>query len=350
MQRKFNFTDGLLKKIQHGATRLGSKLKLIPTFFSLGSGQLSRVRKSWQGSDASDRVFLYKPRRHMGSRKRQYIVHEPAQSRAQQVRPLVLVLHGCKQDHYAIQHISAFNEVADKYGFVVAYPFITSYRGLRFENCWGWWFDREIHAGAGEVEDLRQIIEEIQLNYQIDPNHIHVAGLSSGAGMSVAMMVAHTDKIASGAVVAGVPYAERAEAVRHVLNKIPRNKPLAKIVDAMQKEMGEQARMVPIQIIHSHDDQTVDIQSAENIRDSWGLCFGIDTQTAVKASTGVHGGTLWQHCLYGGVKGSSAVETLFLHGPGHGWYGGNEGEFSFPDGPNISEKIWAFFAAHPRVD
>jgi hypothetical protein len=54
----------------------------------------------------------------------------------------------------------------------------------------------------------------------------------------VAMMVAHPDKIASGAAVAGVPYAERAEAVRHAFNKVPRNRPIAAIVSAMQTEMG----------------------------------------------------------------------------------------------------------------
>lgn len=237
--------------------------------------------------------------------------------------------------------------MADKYGFLVAYPFITSYGGLRFENCWGWWFEREIHGGQGEVEDLWQIVEEIKLNYAVDPDHIHVAGLSSGAAMAVAMMVAHADKIASGASVAGVPYADRADAVKHALNKTARNKPVEKIVEAMQKEMGDASHAVPIQIIHSHQDETVDIQSAFNLRDSWGACFGIDTQQAEKYRPGQDGSTSWEHRLYGNHNGLSVIETLFLQGPGHGWYGGYAGQFSYPDGPNISQRIWKFFSAHP---
>ena len=41
------------------------------------------------------------------------------------------------------------------------------------------------------------------------------------------------------------------------------------------------------------------------------------------------------------------IETLFLEGPGHGWYGGNAGEFSYPDGPDIKLGMWKFFKAHP---
>jgi poly(hydroxyalkanoate) depolymerase family esterase len=244
----------------------------------------------------------------------------------------VVVLHGCRQDNRDIETITGFNELADRHGFLVAYPFITSYRGLRNRNCWGWWFEREIHAGAGEVEDLWQIIEEIKLHYPVDPRRIHVSGLSSGAGMAVAMMVAHADKIASGAAVAGVPYAEKADAVRHELNREPRNRPVVAIVSAMQEEMGAAARAVPIQIVHSKNDDKVDINSAKVLRDSWGHCFGIDTRRAFKKYAGQDRGTRWEHSEYRNDGGKSVIETLFLQGPGHGWYGGNPGDFSFPEG------------------
>ena len=218
-----------------------------------------------------DETHTFHARAYSGSRTRFYLVHVPRRSIVRRPRPLVVVLHGCHQDNRDIEHISGFNQLADRHGFLVAYPFVTSYRGLRSKNCWGWWFDREIHAGSGEVEDLWQIVEEIKLRYAVNHRRIHVTGLSSGAGMAVAMMVAHPDKIASGAAVAGVPYAERAEAVRHAFNKVPRNRPIAAIVSAMQAEMGETPRTVPIQIVHSENDDKVDIQSAKILRDSWGV-------------------------------------------------------------------------------
>ena len=48
--------------------------------------------------------------------------------------------------------------------------------------CWEWWIDANIHEGRGEVADLAEIVKEVQHDYQVDPNRIHIAGLSSGAG------------------------------------------------------------------------------------------------------------------------------------------------------------------------
>ena len=65
----------------------------------------------------------------------------------------------------------------------MVYPFITSYGGLREENCWGFWMDEQIHEGRGEVQDLAGIIAEVRRDYRVDPDRIHIAGLSSGAAM-----------------------------------------------------------------------------------------------------------------------------------------------------------------------
>lgn len=307
---------------------------------------LSYIHELRRGTSPGDISHIFHARRYRGSRTRSYLVHIPRGKVDSKPRPLVLVLHGCRQDNHDIEAISGFNKLADRHGFLVAYPFVTSYSGMRLKNCWGWWFDREIHAGAGEVEDLWQIIEDIKQAYPVDEARIHVTGLSSGAGMAVAMMVAHADKIASGAAVAGIPYAEKAEAVRHAFNRVPRNRPVDAIVSDMQAEMGENRRSVPIQIVHSKNDQTVDIQSAINLRDSWGQCFGIDTLNPYKVNKGRTGSADWESNRYRNGGGESTIETLFLDGPGHGWYGGNPGDFSYPDAPDVSHNIWKFFASH----
>lgn len=318
---------------------------------SLFRGGVQAALLAWQerGREtlSDDQTHTFSAQKYPGSRMRLYLVHVPRGIWVRRPLPLVVVLHGCNQDNQDIEHISGFNQLADRHGFLVAYPFITSYRGLRNKNCWGWWFDREIHAGAGEVEDLWQIVEDIKLRYAVNHRRIHVTGLSSGAGMAAAMMVAHADKIASGATVAGVPYAERAEAVRHAFNKVPRYRPIVSIVSAMQAEMGTNSRAIPIQIVHSKNDQTVEIQSAKNLRDSWGHCFGVDTRNPYKMSNGQVGSSNWEHNLYRNGGKKSVIETLFLEGPGHGWYGGNPGDHSFPDAPDIKQSIWKFFVSHP---
>ncbi len=145
-------------------------------------------------------------RAYPGSRNREYIVHLPTNSNGSEPMPLVMVLHGCNQTHETIKHDTDFDSLADQEGFAVVYPFITSYNGLRNRNCWGFWFDEHIHEGGGEVQDLRSIVEEVQRDYKIDPNRIHITGLSSGAGMAVAALVAHSELFASGSPTAGLPY------------------------------------------------------------------------------------------------------------------------------------------------
>jgi poly(hydroxyalkanoate) depolymerase family esterase len=328
--RFFQKLSGFTKNIYSGLkTRIGS-------FF-----------RRWRALPQNDTAYTFRSRDYRGSRMRRYRVHVPPNSSSRATLPLVMVLHGCRQDNEDIERISAFNDVADKFGFIVAYPFVTSYRGMRTINCWGWWFDREIHRGAGEVEDLWQIIEEISTNHKVDQQRIHVTGLSSGAAMTVAMLVAHADRIASGAAVAGLAYAERPEAVRHLFNRRPRNRPTSEIVAAMQRELGNNPRVVPIKIVHSLNDETVDMQSAKNLRDSWTQCFGIDIGASTRSTQGRTGRADWEEVKYFNGSRKSVIETLFLTGPGHGWYGGNPGDYSYPEAPDISKLIWKFFEKHP---
>jgi poly(hydroxyalkanoate) depolymerase family esterase len=258
-----------------------------------------------------------------------------------------MVLHGCRQNSADIRCISNFDTIADREGFIVVYPFVTGYSGIRIRNCWGWWLDSEIRPGAGEVEDLWQIVEQVRGEVSVDDRHIHIAGLSSGGAMAVAAMVAHFDKIASGAAVAGVPYLETPRAISYGAPSGARFKPTEHVVSAMKSIMGEHGRPGPIFIVHSSDDPIVDIQAARNIRDSWAACFNMDATRPGSESSGSAAGAPWVHTRYRETGKRSAVETLFIEGRGHGWYGGNPGRYSYPAAPDTSELMWCFFKRHP---
>ena len=278
-----------------------------------------------------------------GSRDREYLVHIPSgYDPAKPPRPLVVVLHGCHEDHEAIRHDTGFNEVADREGFLVVYPFITSYDGWRSKNCWGFWKAKHIHEGGGEVQDIAGVIKEIQRDYRVDPDRIHIAGLSSGAAMAVAALVAHSELIASGCSTAGVPYNETPKALAGNC------KPVEEVVQAMDAEMGDGKRPVPILVIHSTGDSVVNIRASENIRDSWGQAFGVDTSSPVQSISGVTKGTPWTHPRYGGGDGGTLVETLVVEGLPHGWYGGRDGKYAFSNAPNTTQLAWEFFKSHPR--
>jgi poly(hydroxyalkanoate) depolymerase family esterase len=315
-------------------------------------GLLGRLRQRLRSRPPADRsgerelVRTFQRRSYPGSRNRRYRLHLPAGFRSSGRYPLVMVLHGCRQTENDIRQVSGFDRVADEAGFIALYPFVTSYAGLRGRNCWGWWFDNEIHRGAGEVEDLWQIVEEVCRDYPVERRCIHVAGLSSGGGMAVAMMVSHARRIAAGAVVAGVPFGESAGAVKMMRVVRPWFRPIGEIRRAMQHAMGSEHRPVPIFIVHSDGDETLPLQAAVNIRESWRACFELPKGQPSHSSRGTTRGTSWEHCVYADAARKPIVETLFLSGPGHGWYGGRAGAYSYPDAPDISRLMWDFFRHH----
>lgn len=300
-----------------------------------------------RAGSGQDLERTFKARPYLGSRDRQYVLRLPRGYTGRRPIPLVMVLHGCNQLHTDIRDITGFDDLADREGFAVVYPFVTSYPDVRLENCWGWWQANEIRPGCGEVQDLWEIVEEIRGEYLIDPRRIHVTGLSSGAGMTVAMLIAHAGKIASGAAVAGVPYSETPHAIKASVNSRARLRPLRRVVMAMNNAMRHNKRPVPLFIVHGFDDPVVDIEAATNLRDSWAMCFGIDPRASVRTRDGRSGDLAWTHQRHRGVDRRPLVETLFIHGGGHGWYGGNPGPFSYPDGPKISTHMWRFFRDNP---
>ena len=296
-------------------------------------------------SRESARVFHR--RSYPGSRTRRFELHVPNGHRDDSTMPLLMVLHGCHQTSADIRCISNFDTIADREGFIAVYPFVTGYSGMRIRNCWGWWLDREIRPGAGEVEDLWQIVEQVREEVSIDDRRIHIAGLSSGGAMAVAAMVAHFDKIASGAAVAGVPYSETTRAISYGASSGAAFKPAEQVASAMKSIMGEHGRPSPIFIVHSSDDPIVEIQAARNIRDSWAACYGMDVTRPASESSGSEAGAPWVHRRYRQTRKRSAIETLFIESRGHGWYGGNPGKYSYPAAPDTSELMWRFFKRHP---
>ncbi len=342
---RIKYLDGIVDRGSRPIKVLLSRLSAASTSSKALLTRISQIQSPFRRT-GENRSYTFKAKTYPGSRTRRYTVHIPPGYNWRRSTPLVMVLHGCLQCDEQIQHVSNFDAIADKAGFVVVYPFVTSYSGLRIKNCWGWWSKNQIEAGGGEVEDLWGIIEQVKAEFNIDRKRIHVAGLSSGAAMATAMMVVHGHKIASGGTVAGVPYSETQRAVATPLSGWQQFKSVKDVSNAMTVGMDEKKRNIPIFIVHSKNDRTVDIQAAYNIRDSWAECFEIDISKRIKVNSGKTFDTPWVHTKYLNGSRKTLIETLFVEGPDHGWYGGKSGDFSYPEAPNISRLFWNFFRNH----
>lgn len=307
-----------------------------------------------------------------GSRERNYKVYVPTGIITP--APMVMALHGCKQTHDDVLNDWGMKAAADRYGFILVAPFITTYDGLRNQNCWGFWFEQHIHEGGGEVEDLHQIALQVESNFPIDPNRRFITGLSSGGAMAVAAAVAHNEYWAAAAPAAGLPYSEDAASVS-LSGQCPGSATFHSVSQVAADMAGEadDAYPIPLMVLQNRKDCTVLLTAANNIRDAHLQVFGpvnFKTAAATKASDTVcspyyqnnYGCQRITYTQDGTTATRSLVETVFYDGSlatpntqdtdhGHYWAGGaegNNGKWSVQVGPSYPDIVWDFFSRHSR--
>lgn len=306
------------------------------------------------------------------SRARDYKVYVP--DNLATPAPMVMALHGCKQTNNDVLNDWGLTAAADNYGFILVAPFITSYDGLRNENCWGFWFDHHRHQGAGEVEDLHQIALAVESAYSIDPNRRFITGLSSGGAMTIDAAVAHNEYWAAAAPASGLPYGEDSASVSlsgqcpgsATFHNVPR------VVSDMQGELDD-SYPIPMMVLQNENDCTVLKTAADNARDAHLQVFGtanFDTPAEAEASSTACTPAYLNdyNCVHtrytqdSTLNTRSVVETVYLDGPlatpntldtdhGHYWVSGengNNGKWSIKTGPSYPDIIWDFFNRHSR--
>ncbi|MDN3649472.1 PHB depolymerase family esterase [Reinekea marina] len=307
------------------------------------------------------------------SQTRQFEVYVP--TGATSSAPMVMALHGCKQTNTDVKNDWGLVDAADQYGFVLVMPFITSYDGLRNENCWGFWFENHRHEGSGEAEDLHQIGLLVEQEFSIDPNRRYITGLSSGGAMAEVAAITHNEYWAASASVAGLPYGEDAASVS-LSGQCPGNATfhsVGRVANDINQELDDDYP-IPMMVIQSENDCTVVQPAGRNIRDSHLLVFGSEnfnspseTRAKIENCSPVNGSNDYgcEHEFFtqdGNVGSRSIVETVFYNGPlstpntqdtnhGHYWIGGqngNNGKWSIKLGPSMPDIIWDFFNRHPK--
>lgn len=309
-----------------------------------------------------------------GSRERQYQVYLP--DVRPEPAPLVMALHGCRMTHDEVLRDWGLTAAADRHGFILVAPFVTGYDEPRNANCWGFWIDGQRHQGRGEVEDLLRIAQAVGARHAIDPTRRYVAGLSSGAAMSVVAATTHNEYWAAAASVAGLPYGEDAQAVSFA--SCPLSSASFHSVEQVAADMRaelDDPYPIPLLVVQNDNDCTVVQSAGRRLRDAHLKAFGtppFDTPATALAAQGrcfpVFGGDDYGcrrevFTADGNSASRSLVETLFYRGPletpaaddedrGHYWIGGEhgrDGPYALRRGPSHPDILWNFFARHPRT-
>ena len=130
----------------------------------------------------------------VGGLQRTYLVHAPAGAPA----GLVINLHGAGMNGQQQADLTDYNTVADRFGFVVAYP-----NGIDTTWADGRGASLPDRQGVDDVGFLSALIERLSRDSAVPPGRVFVTGMSAGAFMANRLVCDRADLVTAIAPVAG---------------------------------------------------------------------------------------------------------------------------------------------------
>jgi len=167
--------------------------------------ELSKPRPGEKSNYGSD----WRTLDHLGT-TRSYLLHIPlgADKAEPKPRPLVLALHGAMTNGTITEHLTQLSPLADKEGFVVAYPDGEPDGGIGVWDIVTPAFKEARPSGRRSIgrDDLgylAALIDHLVAEKIADPKRVYVTGMSNGGFMATRMSVHLGERIAAIAPVAG---------------------------------------------------------------------------------------------------------------------------------------------------
>lgn len=284
---------------------------------------------------------------HAGTRN--FKLYIPSGYRGQAL-PLVVMLHGCKQDPDDFSEGTRMNVLAEEKQFLVVYPAQTS--GANEHKCWNWFKVGDQQRDQGEPSLIAGITRQIIDTYHVDTRRVYIAGLSSGGSMAVIMGTIYPDLYAATGVHSGLAYAGAHDlysaliAMRIGAGVIRRHR-------AHPAPIHSARRAVSMIVFHGDRDTTFhpnngDQVMAQNTFNSDGGLLPIEGESVVEQGQ-VPDGHAYTRTVHNDRHGHGVAEQWLVHGAGHAWSGGSgSGSFTDPKGPDATREMQRFFYAQSR--
>jgi polyhydroxybutyrate depolymerase len=267
-------------------------------------------------------------------RERTYRQHVPPDA-GDDAMPLVVVLHGGLGSAEQAEAAYGWNEVADRERFVVAHPDGLHRAWVVSDGCCG----PPVTDGVDDVAFIEAMIDEISEELTIDPDRVHVSGMSNG-GMMAYRLACDTTRFAAigpvGATLLGACPDPSPTSVLHIHGTEDVSVPFGGGPGA--RDNGGEGRS-PLDL---------DGPSAPEVAAMWRDVDGCDepsveTDGAITVTAAT--------CPDG-----RAVELIAVDGAGHQWPGAARSRWAErvlgldppSDELDATETLWAFFAAQPR--
>jgi poly(hydroxyalkanoate) depolymerase family esterase len=262
--------------------------------------------------------------------------------------PLIIMLHGCKQNPEDFAAGTGMNEAAEETGLLVAYP--AQARSANRMGCWNWFQEKHQHRGQGEPAIIAGITREVMQRYAVDARRVYVAGLSAGASMAVIMGNTYPELYAAVGVHSGLVYrgADSAYSAIFAMQRGARIRPRP-----LAQRPQQAASALPTIVFHGDSDRTVHPDNGKLVmaysapNSVQGVPPG-EVEMVVRRGQ-VDGGHAYTQTAYLNEFRQPVAEHWVVHGSGHAWSGGRRaGSYTDHKGPDATREMLRFLLAHNR--
>ena len=281
--------------------------------------------------------------------RRHYYLYLPGRYAVTKSWPLLVMLHGCKQDPVTFSSGTRMNQLADQQGFLVLYP--EQKRLANVFRCWNW-FDSAVLRADGEAALIAGMVREVTATYGVDPTRVYIAGLSAGGAMTSVMASCYGNLFAACAVHSGLMYGA-AESVSEATKAMKDGSRASPENTARQAMAQKDFAFVPALVIHGNKDGTVNPVNADQVVEQFmamATLSGGDNAELTQFTSSEHGGERYPYEIREYRRGDNLLlKKVSVEGLDHAWSGGNgEHAFNDPNGPDASRMIWEFFTDFQR--
>jgi poly(hydroxyalkanoate) depolymerase family esterase len=242
--------------------------------------------------------------------------------------PLVVMLHGCKQNPDDFAAGTRMNQLAEESGFVVVYPAQCPHANV--SACWNWFQDTHQQRDQGEPALIAGITREAIARYELDARRVHVAGLSAGGAMAAVMGATYPELYSAVGIHSGLGYAS----ARDLPTALAAMRGMPGAPGRTRRRPSAGAPSVRTIVFHGDSDTTVHPSNGERAM----------TETLEKVERGRANGRSYTRTTHCNASGDAVLEHWLVHGAGHAWSGGSpKGSFTDPLGPDASREMLRFF-------
>ena len=243
--------------------------------------------------------------------------------------PLVVMLHGCKQNPDDFAAGTGMNALAEEQGCLVAYP--AQAKNANGSNCWNWFQANDQKRDRGEPSIIAAITRQVMRDYKVDPARVYVAGLSAGGAMAAILASEYPDLYKAAGIHSGLPTG--------AAHDVPSAFAAMKSGAALKAKTGA---AIPVIVFHGDRDKTVHPQNGHQVLAHHS---GTHSGAATTEKGSAPNGRSYTRAIHRNAGGKLMAEHWTVHGSGHAWSGGSKrGSYTDPQGPDASREMLRFFS------